>query len=72
MRRVPIMKRYPYLEELFKDYPVLFVDKYFEVTEDLLIENDHLFQKIQEIDLHRLTLYGFFDKIVNELVSVNG
>ena len=48
------------------------IDKYFEVTEDLLIENDHLFQKIQEIDLHRLTLYGFFDKIVNELVSVNG
>jgi hypothetical protein len=72
MRRVPIMKRYPYLEELFKDYPVLFVDKYFEVTEDLLIENDHLFQKTQEIDLHRLTLHGFFDKIVNELVSVNG
>jgi hypothetical protein len=51
---------------------MLFVDKYFEVTEDLLIENDHLFKKIQEIDLHRLTLYGFFDKIVNELVSVNG
>ena len=72
MRRVPIMKRHPYLEELFKDYPVLFVDKYSEVTEDLLIENDHLFQKTQEIDLHRLTLHGFFDKIVNELGSVNG
>jgi len=72
MRRVPIMKRHPYLEELFKDYPVLFVDKYSEVTEDLLIENDHLFQKTQEIDLHRLTLHGFFDKIVNESGSVNG
>jgi len=48
------------------------VDKYFEVTENLLIENDHLFQKTQEIDLHKLTLHGFFDKIVNELVSVNG
>jgi len=72
MRRVPIMKRYPYLEELFKDYPVLFVDKYSDVTEDLLVENDHLFQKTQEMDLYRLTLHGFFDKIVNGLVSVNG
>jgi len=28
MRRVPIMKRHLYLETLFADYPVLFVDKY--------------------------------------------
>ena len=44
MKRVPVMKRDPYLEVLFKDYPVLFVDKYSEVTKELLLENEHLFQ----------------------------
>ena len=72
MRRVPIMKKHPYLEELFKDYPVLFVDKYSEVTEDLLIENDHLFQQAQEMSLEGLTLPGFFDNIVNGFAPVNG
>ena len=72
MRRVPIMKRHPYLEELFKDYPVLFVNKYSEVTEDLLIENDHLFQQAQEMSLEGLTLPGFFDNIVNGFAPVNG
>tara|TARA_B100001059_G_scaffold77740_1_gene75426 strand:+ start:5302 stop:6243 length:942 start_codon:yes stop_codon:yes gene_type:complete len=72
MRRVPIMKRHPYLEELFKNYPVLFVDKYSEVTEDLLIENDHLFQQAQEMSLEGLTLPGFFDNIVNGFAPING
>ncbi len=35
MRRVPIMKRDPYLEELFKDYPVLWVDDFAEVTQTM-------------------------------------
>lgn len=69
MRRVPIMKRHPYLETLFADYPVLFVDKYSEVNENLLIENDHLFQKIQELDLSELTLPNFFDNIVNKYTN---
>ena len=47
MKRVPVMKRYPYLEELFRDWPVLFVDKYTDITEDLLLENEHLFQEAQ-------------------------
>jgi len=72
MRRVPVIKRHPYLEELLKDYPVLFVDKYSEVTEDLLIENDHLFQQAQEMSLEGLTLPGFFDNIVNGFAPVNG
>ncbi len=66
MRRVPVMKRHPYLEVLFKDYPVLFVDKYSEVTKELLLENEHLFRQAQEMDLKGLTLRGFFDNIVNE------
>jgi len=72
MRRVPVIKRHPYLEKLLKDYPVLFVDKYSEVTEDLLIENDHLFQQAQEMSLEGLTLPGFFDNIVNGFAPING
>ena len=72
MRRVPVMKRHPYLEELFKDYPVLFVDKYSDITKDLLLENEHLFQQAQKMDLKGLTLRGFFDNIVNKYAFAHG
>ena len=68
MRRVPVMKRHPYLEALFKNYPVLFVDKYSDITKDLLLENEHLFQQAQKMDLKGLTLRGFFDNIISEYV----
>ncbi len=69
MRRVPVMKRYPYLEELYKDYPVLFVDKYSDVTEELLLANNHLFEQAQTMDLSNLTLPKFFDNIVDRYVN---
>lgn len=69
MRRVPVMKRHPYLEFLYKDYPVLFVNDYSEVTENLLIDNEHLYQTAQKMDLQPLTLPHFFDKIVNDTLS---
>mgnify|MGYP003114920988 CR=1 FL=1 len=64
MRRVPVMKRHPYLEELFKDYPVLFVDDYSEVTEDLLKANENLYQRAQEMDLSQLYLPNWFENCV--------
>ena len=72
MKRVPVMKRYPYLEELFRDWPVLFVDKYTDITEDLLLENEHLFQEAQVMSLLPLTLPIFFDNIVNEYAFGHG
>ena len=72
MKRVPVMKRYPYLEELFKDWPVLFVDKYTDITEDLLLENEHLFQEAQVMSLIPLTLPTFFDNIVNTYAFGHG
>ena len=72
MRRVPVMKRHPYLEELFKDYPVLFVDKYSDITKDLLLENEHLFQQAERMDLKGLTLRGFFDNIINKYAFGHG
>ena len=72
MRRVPVMKRDPYLEELFKDYPVLFVDKYTDINQDLLLENEHLFEQAQKMDLKPLTLHGFFDKIITKYAFEHG
>jgi len=66
MRRVPIMKKHPYLQELYKDYPVLFVDDYSEVTEQLLIDNDNLFQEAQELDLSSLDLNNFFNRVIDK------
>ena len=72
MKRVPVMKRDEYLEVLFKDYPVLFVDKYSDITKDLLLENEHLFQQAQKMDLKGLTLRGFFDNIINKYAFGHG
>ena len=72
MKRVPVMKRDDYLEVLFKDYPVLFVDKYSDITKDLLLENEHLFQQAREMDLKGLTLRGFFDNIINKYAFEHG
>ena len=69
MRRVPVMTRDPYLEVLFKNYPVLFVDKYSDITEELLLANDNLFQQAQTMDLSDLTLPKFFDNIVDRYVN---
>jgi len=69
MRRVPVMKRDPYFETLFKDYPVLFVDSYFDITKELLIENNYLYQQAQTMDLSGLTLPYFYGKIVEDGLS---
>ena len=69
MRRVPVMKRDEYLEELYKDYPVLFVDNYSDITEDLLKSNNHLYEEAQTMDLLGLTLPTFFDRIVEKALK---
>ena len=69
MRRVPVMVRDPYLEKLYEDYPVLFVDDYKDVSKELLIKNDNLFQKAQTMNLSGLTLPTFFDRIVEKALK---
>ncbi len=64
MRRVPVFKRHPYLEEIFKDFPALFVDDFNEVTEELLLANDHLFQQAQTMDMEKLSLDYWFNKAI--------
>jgi hypothetical protein len=67
LKRVPIMKRSKYLEELYKDYPVLWVDDFGEITKILLIDNDYLFDKSQNIDLNLLDLYSLFNRAVKNV-----
>lgn len=69
MRRVPVMKKNTYLEYLLKDYPVLFVNDYSEVTEELLISNQNLFDEMQEIDLDNLDVKNLYDKIVKDSIK---
>ena len=72
MRRVPVMKTDPYLIELVKDLPVLWVSDYGDITEEFLKLNNHLYEEAQEMDLSKLTLKGFFDNIIKKYAGANG
>ena len=65
LKRVPIMKRNPYLEECYKDYPILWVDDYADVNKTLLAENDDLFIRSRNLDVNMLDLYSLFNRAVN-------
>ncbi len=62
MKRVPIFKKHPYLEEVFKNFPVLFVNDFSEITEELLMKNENLYKKVQEIDMDKLNLIKIFNE----------
>lgn len=62
MRRVPVFLNHPYLKEMFKEFPCLFVDDYAEITEELLQKNDFLYQLAQQTDMNKLTLDYWFNK----------
>mgnify|MGYP001177458094 FL=1 len=65
LKRVPIMKKNPYLQECYKDYPILWVDDYADVNKTLLAENDHLFIESRNLDINMLDLYSLFNRAVN-------
>lgn len=56
MRRVPVMKQSPYFARLMSGFPVLFVNRWEDITEELLARNDHLYQEALTMDLTRLDL----------------
>ena len=66
LRRVPIMKKNEYLEKLYKDFPVLFVNDFSEVTEDLLLNNNHLYERAQLFDINLLNINKIFDITIKE------
>ena len=65
LKRVPIMKRNSYLEECYKEYPILWVDDYADVNKILLAENEDLFVKSRNLDVNMLDLYCLFNRAVN-------
>jgi hypothetical protein len=66
LNRIPVMKYSIHLEKIFKDYPVLFVDNYSDVTEQLLYDNSNL---IESIDKNKLNLDYLFDIRVKEAIE---
>jgi hypothetical protein len=51
LRRVPVMERHPYKEVLFKDFPILYVDSFTDLTQKLLEDNEHLYLQALELDM---------------------
>lgn len=66
LKRVPVMKKNKYLEYLFKDYPVLFVNEYSDITEDLLVKNNNLYEDVLNLNLDTLDLLKIFNKIIQD------
>lgn len=66
MRRVPVMKDHPYFRRLMKGWPVLFVDDWKEITEELLIASDHLYQEAQKMGLSKLDLNKIYTEILDK------
>jgi len=60
MKRVPIVKRCDYLTHIFKDFPVLFVNDFSEINEELLLKNDFLYEEALKINYDKLDLNLLF------------
>ena len=64
LKRVPIMKKSDYLQELYKDYPVLWVDDFADVTKTLLTSSQDLCDRAMNLDLNLLDLFSVFNRAV--------
>lgn len=69
MRRVPIVQDTPYLREIFKGIPVLYMNNLLNVTEQLLIDNDYLYQQIQTFDMNRLDIEKLYNKCIDHALE---
>ena len=67
MKRVPVFKDHPYLREMFKNFPVLFVNDFNEITKELLLENENLYQKVLNINMDKLNLKKIFKERIKTI-----
>ncbi len=65
LRRVPVMKDHPYFRRLMSNFPILFIKDWNEITEELLIKNDHLYQEALQMNLNKLDLNFIFKTIMS-------
>jgi hypothetical protein len=66
MRRVPIVVDSEYLRYIFKNIPVLFVKSFLDITEDLLVQNDYLYNEMQDFNLSSLDMKKIYENILNQ------
>jgi hypothetical protein len=66
MKRVPIVIDTDYHRKIFESLPVLYVNSFTEITEELLISNEKLFIEMQSIDLKDLDFEKIYNNIKNK------
>lgn len=66
MRRVPVIEYSPYKEKLFEGCPVLFVNDFKDVTEDLLQKNNHLYLQALKFNRNTLDISLRYKKIIHD------
>jgi len=64
LRRVPIMLKNDYLQELYKDYPVMWVDDFGKINKTILTDGQELVDRARNIDINLLDLYSVFNRAV--------
>ncbi len=71
MRRVPIVEDTPYHRAVFDllKAPVLYVDNLMNVTEQLLLDNDYLYQQMQEYDMSNLDIEVLYNKCIDHVLT---
>lgn len=69
MRRVPIVTDTEYHRIIFKDIPVLYVNDLLHVTEQLLIDNDYLYQQMQSFDMSKLDIEVLYNNCINKVTQ---
>ena len=69
LKRVPVVKNCNYLKHLFEGYPVLFVENFSDVTESLLIKNNHLYEEALKIDSKKLDLEILFNLYIKKSIT---
>lgn len=63
MRRVPVMLEDPYFRLLLKRWSVLFVNRWEDITSNLLLANKELYEAMQIIPLETLDLNKIYESI---------
>lgn len=69
LRRVPVMIKNDYLQKLFKDLPVLFVDSYSDVSDAFLSKNDDLYLQALALDIKSLDLNAMFYQQIDNCLN---
>ena len=56
LRRIPVMRDYPYFRRLMRGFPVLFIKEWSDITEQMLKDNNLLYEEAQKMSLKKLDL----------------